>query len=318
MNPRPTDDPHDVLVVAPDVAVMAPTDEELARLARSLRPAASPQPHTAADLPAGAAIPPVDTTFRPTATGDVRLPGRQRTMGAQAIRAIIVALLLAACAGAAKISWLSYGDAAEAMIAQWAPQRVLALLLPQEKPALPAQPAPVALEAAVVVPAAPAPGAVEGAAPAATTAAADPAPSLGAMTNDLASARQEIEQLKASIEQLKASQQQMSRDLAKASENKASEVKASENKASETRAPDAKATGPNLRPKLSAHQGQAPTAPSRRPMPPPPPRQAAAYPPPPAAAPYVPRQAEPQPPTTAETLTDPELTSVPRPPMPLR
>jgi hypothetical protein len=249
-------------------------------------------------------------------------------MGAQAIRAIIVALLLAACAGAAKISWLSYGDAAEAMIAQWAPQRVLALLLPQEKPALPAQPAPVALEAAVVAPAAPpsaapAPGAVEGAAPAATTAAADPAPSLGAMTNDLASARQEIEQLKASIEQLKASQQQMSRDLAKASENKASEVKASEvkaseNKASETRAPDAKATGPNLRPKLSAHQGQAPTAPLRRPMPPPPPRQAAAYPPPPAAAPYVPRQAEPQPPTTAETLTDPELTSVPRPPMPLR
>jgi hypothetical protein len=55
---------------------------------------------------------------------------------------------------------------------------------------------------------------------------------------------------------------------------------------------------------------------ARKPMLPPP--QAAAYPalPPPAAAPYVPRQAEPQ--AATQTLADPELASVPRPPMPLR
>jgi hypothetical protein len=41
--------------------------------------------------------------------------------------------------------------------------------------------------------------------------------------------------------------------------------------------------------------------------------------PPQAAAPYVPRQAEPQPQFAAEPpQADPELSSVPRPPMPLR
>ena len=58
-----------------------------------------------------------------------------------------------------------------------------------------------------------------------------------------------------------------------------------------------------------------------QPLPPPPypPRQAMSAPPlPPAPAPYVPRHAEQLPPTTAETLDDPELTAVPRPPMPMR
>ncbi len=46
------------------------------------------------------------------------------------------------------------------------------------------------------------------------------------MARDLANVSQEVELLKASIAELKASQQQMARDLAKASENKASEQNA--------------------------------------------------------------------------------------------
>lgn len=329
MNPKPTDDPHDVIAVAPDVALMAPTDEELSKLARSLRDPANPQARTGADLPAGPTVPPVDTTFRPAAVGDVQVPGRRRTMGGRAVRAVIAAFLLAACTGATAIGWQSYGGAAKQMIARWAPQRVFASLLPLEKPALPAQPTPPAVEATAANPASPQPGspavtAPEGVAPATAAPSVDSAPSPGSMANDIASVRQEIEQLKASIEEIKAGQQQMSRDVAKASAAKASaakafEAKASEARPSETRASEVKASEPNLRPKLSAHPWRAPAAPARKPMPPLPPQQAAAYPTlPQPAAPYVPRQVETQPPTTAEPLADPELASVPRPPMPVR
>ena len=116
----------------------------------------------------------------------------------------------------------------------------------------------------------------------------------------------------------------MARDMAKAAEVKASEAKASE---------------PNLRPKISAPPRRVaartprPMAPAYSPPPqtmaaPAPPPAAAPYVPqatyvPPAAAPYVPRQPDytPRPPesqTTGAALTDPELSSVPRPPMPLR
>ncbi len=46
LTPKPNDDPHDVLVVAPDVVLVAPTDEELSRLAHSMRhPSNSADPH---------------------------------------------------------------------------------------------------------------------------------------------------------------------------------------------------------------------------------------------------------------------------------
>jgi hypothetical protein len=95
----------------------------------------------------------------------------------------------------------------------------------------------------------------------------------------------------------------MSRELAKASEAKGSEAKASEQ---------------NPRPRLAALPPRPAAMRVRKPMLPPP--QAAAYPalPPPAAAPYVPRQAEPPPQAATQTLGDPELASVPRPPMPVR
>src|SRR5665811_804368 len=89
LNPRRSDDPHDVLVVAPDVALMVPTDEELSKLARSLRHPADPLAPAAAGLSPGPTVPPVDTTFRPAAVGDVKLP----TTGGKAARTLTAALL---------------------------------------------------------------------------------------------------------------------------------------------------------------------------------------------------------------------------------
>ena len=137
---KQNDDPHDVLVVAPDVALVVPTDEELSKLAHTLRHPSAPQIRTGSEPPAGATVPPVDATFRP-AVSDVRVPGPRR-----AARVFTTALLLAGCAGAAAFAWQSYGDAARQMIAQWTPQRILTSLLPLEKSAPSAQPTPPAAE----------------------------------------------------------------------------------------------------------------------------------------------------------------------------
>ena len=245
---KQNDDPHDVLVVAPDVALVVPTDEELSKLAHTLRNPSAPQIctgseiRTGSELPAGATVPPVDATFRPS-VGDVRAPGARR-----AARVFTVALLLAVCAGAADFAWQSYGDVARQMIDQWTPQRILTMLLPLKESAPSAQ--PTASAAAEPVPAntapppsqAPVQAAAQPEAPGSTYTASHRADrcrpigrilrqSLSAMAHDLANAGQEIEQLKASIEQLKGSieqltagQQQISRDIAKASEqNKVSE-----------------------------------------------------------------------------------------------
>lgn len=303
-NQKLNDDPHDVLVVAPDVALVVPTEEELSRLARTMRQPSNSQIRPGSDVHAGATVPPVDTTFRPSAVSDGGVRGR-------AARAFKAALLLAVGAWAAAFAWQAYGEEAKSTIAPWVPQRVLALILPLEKPALAEQPTPPAVEAATAdptpaQPAPPAPATPEATAPTAAAPSADPAEQIRSMARDLASAGQQIEQLKASIEDLKAGQQQMSRELAKASEAKASEAKPSE---------------PNLRPRLAALPPRPAATRVRRPMPPlPPPPQAAAYPalPPPAAPPYAPRQVEPLPQATTQTLGDPELAAVPRPPMPVR
>ena len=313
LHQKQNDDPHDVLVVAPDVALVVPTDEELSRLAQTMRNPSGLQFHAGADFPAGATIPPVDTTFRP-AVGDVA--GRERTIGGRSARAFKAALLLALCTGAA-FAWQSYGDEARPMIAQWVPQGVLGLL-PLDRPAQAAQPvAPAVAAAADTAPAQPAPpvpAAPEAVAPAAAP-SVDSAEQLRSMARDLASAGQEIEQLKASIAELKAGQQQMSREIARTSESKASESKASEAKASDAKASEAKVSEQNPRPRLAALPPRPAAARAHKPMSPLPPPQAATYPalPPP---PYVPRQAEPQ--ATTQTLADPELASVPRPPMPVR
>jgi hypothetical protein len=315
LNPRRSDDPHDVLVVAPDVALMVPTDEELSKLARSLRHPADPLAPAAAGLSPGPTVPPVDTTFRPAAVGDVKLP----TTGGKAARALTAALLVVACTGGVSIAWQSYGGEAQAMIARWTPQRVLAWL-PLEKPA-PAAPA-VETTAANADPTqggAAAESAPAGVAPATAAPSAETVAAPGSMATELASARQQIEQLKASIEELKASQQQMSREVAKASEAKVSDAKVSDARVPEIRTSEVRAPEQNLRPKIPAHPPRTVAARTHKPMPPLPPQQAAMYPAsPPAPAPYVPRQVEPPPQTTGQQLTDPELATVPRPPMPLR
>jgi hypothetical protein len=321
LKPKQTDDPHDILVVAPDVARVAPpdADEELANLLReAARHHSDPQTHTGSDSPAAppvprvdTPVPPVDTTFRPTAVNDLLVAGHRRSIGGRAVRAF-TALLLAACIGGAAIAWQSSGTLAKQVIAKWAPKLILTSLLPSENTEPPAQPAPPAVQAADAnaappQPAPPVQSAAQSVASATAAPSADSAQLIQSMARDLASVGQEVEQLRASIEQLKAGQQQMSRDAAKTSEVKASEVKASEVKASEQ----------NLRPKTSAISALPPRPPAaraRKPMPPPyyPPLQAAAASAlpqtaaPQTAAPYVPRKPEP-PPQAAQPPADPEL-----------
>jgi hypothetical protein len=296
LDPKLSDDPHDVLVVAPDVVLVVPTDEELSRLARSMRHDSKPQARTEPDFSEGAAVPPVDTTFR-------AVPVNRPSLRARAMRRFF-GFLLALCLGVAAAAWQAYGDAAKQMIAAWAPQVVLTSPPPPENPALAGQPGSPAAQASAEQAAPAQPAAAESAAPPAAAPAAESSPQ--SMARDLAAAQQQIEQLKASIEQLKAGQEQMSRDVAKSS--------------------DAKASEQNLRPKISALPPRPAAAPARKPVPSFRPTQAAAAPMlPPAAAPYVPprqpdyapRQIEPLPPPPAPPPLDPELTAVPRPPLPL-
>ena len=315
LTPKPNDDPHDVVVVAPDAVRVAPADDEISELLRgAARHRADAQVRAAPDSPEGTTIPPVDTTFRPAALDDAG-PSMLRRLARG-----FAAVLLAACIGGGALVWKAYGDVATKQIAKLATQLVMMVT---EKPDVAAQPAAPAVQAAATVATPPARAAAESA-----PAAADPAPSQTSAARDLASLTQQIEQLKASVEQLKASQQQMSRDLAKTSEVRASEAKVIE---------------PNLRPKIPAPPPHRVAARPPRPVPPPyapPPQTLAAPAPPPAAAPYVPRadapyvpqtgapyvprpdyavrSPEPPPRNSGEALTDPELSSVPRPPMPLR
>jgi hypothetical protein len=295
LKPKQSDDPHDVLMVAPDAVMVAPTDEELSKLAHTLRQ--NPPPRTGSDLNAGPTVPPVDTTFRPAAVGDIPVPGRRRSIGARAARTF-TALLFAACIGVAAIAWQSSSNVAKQLIATWAPQFILTSWLPLENPARPAQPTPPAVEAAAANAGSPQPASLAQTASAGVTPTATLSPEsaqlLQSMARDLATVGQEIEQLKASIAELKASQQQMSRDVARASEQ-------------------------SMRPRISAPPTRSAAARARTPMPSLPPPQAAAAPTSPqAVAPSGPRQPEPQPQATAQPQADPELASVPRPPMPVR
>jgi len=307
LKPKLPDDPHDILVVAPDAVRVAPADEASDPIRDLMRGTPSaPQIHPGSDFSAGAAVPPVDTNFRPTAVNDVMAP-RRGSFGRRALRAV-TALLLTACIGGAAVAWQHHGAAAERLIAEWAPLFARSTAQPAEK-VLAAQPTLAAAQADTTSASTPPPAAqpqpvAETAPPTAAAAPPDQPPSMETMARDLANAGQEIEQLKASIEQLKASQQQL---VAMVSEK---------NSAQAVRAKRPPQPAPPPRP-------VAALAPARKPppLPPPPslpPRPATAAPLQTAPAPYVPRRAEQLPPTTAETLDDPELPYVPRPPMPLR
>src|ERR1700676_2056253 len=110
-NPK-QDDPHDVLVVAPDVVPVAHADEELPRMARDAKSRPwDRQTRTGPDLSAGPSTPPVDT-FRAAAVNGVQVPSGQSSMGGRAFRTLI-GLLLAVCISVPAIAWQSYGDAAK-------------------------------------------------------------------------------------------------------------------------------------------------------------------------------------------------------------
>jgi hypothetical protein len=188
------------------------------------------------------------------------VPGKRPWLGGRAVRGFI-GLMLAGCIGVAAIAWQSpYGDAARQIIARWAPQLVLTSSLPLERPGLPAQPSPPAVQAKAAPPQ-PAPqaqAAPEDVAPTAATLSPELTQLLQSMARDLATLGQAIEQLKVSQQQmardhvnavdlLRASQEQMARVIAKASEAKASEQ--------------------NLRPKPSAPPPRPTGAPTRKPVP---------------------------------------------------
>jgi hypothetical protein len=314
LKPKPTDDPHDFLVVSPDAVRVVPGEEELSDLLRAAaRQQADPQIHVEAGSVAAPPVPPVDTTFRPSAVNDVLGSGGGPSMSGRVGRAF-AALLLAACIGAAAVGWQAFGYAGKKLIVKWTPQFVLTSLS-IDKWGLSAPSSPPSIEASTSdasQSAAPARSEPEAVAANAASRSSDSAQLLQSMARDIASVSQEVEQLKATIEQLKAGQQQMSRDAAKVSESKASENKAPENRASEQ----------NARARMLAPPRPV-VARAHKPVPAPYPAQA--YPPAQAAAPYVPqayvpRQPEPLPPSpaTVQPQLEPGFESAPRPPMPVR
>ncbi|WFU19830.1 hypothetical protein [Bradyrhizobium sp. CB3481] len=154
---------------------------------------------------------------------------RRSSRGRPALRGFIGLLLTAGICTAA-FAWHSYGDAARPMIAQWAPQLAAASSLPSETPKVAADKPPAvqlaAADAAISQLPAPAQTAAQDAV---NPIAPETAQLLQTMARDLASMRQEIEQLKAgqevlaretaeNAEQLKESREQTARAIAAVSE----------------------------------------------------------------------------------------------------
>jgi len=305
VKPKQADDPHDLLEVAPGVALVAPsnaadpTDEELSNL---LRAAARQRPggktRKTSEVVAGPSAPPVDTTFRAAAVNNVRRKAGRRSMGKWTIRGGVIGVVLALSVVVGFAAWQSYGDATTQMVAMWIPQRDPAPSASPQDAGVAEQPSPAGGQAAEVTLA---PEQSRQSAPQAIVPAAASAPSetptLQSMARDVATLEQKVEQLQATIEQLKASQDQMFRDVAKGSEARASEQ--------------------NLRPRTPQPAPRLAVAPPRKPNPVFRQPQVTAPVSPPSPAPYyAQRQPESLPPA-APQLADPELSSVPRPPMPL-
>jgi hypothetical protein len=224
LTPRPADDPHDFVVVPPDMVRVVPSDDELSHVLRdAARHLGDTQAHAESGFANETPVPAVDTTFRATAVDDL-LPAPRSPFGNLALRGL-TAFAFAAFTCAAGIAWQFYGGPAKQVIADWTPLALTSSQASEEStqgaaPAVDAAAPAVDAAAPNEAPAQPVPAASTAAEAAAkATAALSPDQSkLQSMARDLASAGQQIEQLKASIAELKAGQQQMSRELAKASE----------------------------------------------------------------------------------------------------
>jgi hypothetical protein len=321
MTPKTAEDSRDFIVVPSDQVKIDPPEDELTGLLRAAArhhadqgaPAASGSPAPATPVPA------VDATFRATAVND-DVPGIAPSFGRRVKRAA-AALLLAVGIGGAALGWQTFGYAAKKALLSWAPKWAIAASLPLDKLGLsteskPSEDQPDATPSqadATPAPAADAPAqnAADSTAPA-TVAASAAAPSSDAataqqmqsMARDLANANQVIETLKASIAELKAGQQQMAHELAKAAEQnaKARVASATQHAAAAARkpapvySPTAAAAAPAYRPVPSSYSAQAAVPQAT------PPAAGQTY-----AAPV---QLQPH--------ADPELASVPRPPMPVQ
>src|SRR3981189_1004211 len=63
LKPKQTDAPHNIVVVAPAAVAVAPADQQLSsRLHDAARRLSQAQARAGSDVPAGAVVPPVDTT----------------------------------------------------------------------------------------------------------------------------------------------------------------------------------------------------------------------------------------------------------------
>jgi hypothetical protein len=318
-------DPHDVFAIESILAARA--DHRAPPLAHDAShdpvgpqaSAAAPQVQIAPEIrpDMGASAPPVVPTSRATdiqvennRPAEIRvddlMPLTERPTSKWGKR--IVMGLLGLCSAIVAAAWQHYGDHAKAMAVSWTPQSVVAALSPSETPPA-AQPAsaPV-IQAAVPDQTATTeqPG-VQPAALATSEQAAAPAtvPSaesgqLQSMAQDLAAMTRQVEELKASIAQLRTSHAQMAREVAKATEARASEAR-----------PPEQAARPRVAAVPSVPPPRAAAPPARKP----PPAQATYIPPvQPLPPPPAPVQAQPAPPPQ---LAD-DGAPVVRPPMPLR
>src|SRR6476661_2422446 len=155
LNARPTDDPHDFVVVPPDAVRVVPSEDELSHVLRdAARHLSDPQAHAESGA---AAVPPVDASFRASAVDDILAPRRRSSFGIWASRGL-TAFLFAALTGVAGIAWQFYGAPVKQMIAEWTPVALSSSQAAAE-PATPAQASadePAAANAAASPPAAPA------------------------------------------------------------------------------------------------------------------------------------------------------------------
>jgi hypothetical protein len=275
---KPCDDPCDVVAVAPDAVRVAPSDEELSDLLHQAARARSDTKTASSSVSPEGRTAPPVDTAFRAASVDDVLGSGGRSIVGRAGRGLI-ALLLATCIGLAAVAWKSYGDTAKKKIAKFATHFVVTSALPSEE------------DAPATAPAVPAVAAAETAPKPIATAAEPPSPEsaqlLQSMARDLSALTREVEQLKVGMEQLKVSQQ-TPREVGQSSEQKPR----ARTSALTLRAGDTRSRKPSF----------AAPAPAAAPAF----RQ--------AAEPYfVPRQPEPQ-----LGSADPGVSSVPRPPMPVR
>jgi len=306
-------DPHDVFAIESILAARA--DHRAPPLAHdpASQPAA-PQVHVAPEISVAAA-PQVEPVFHATdvrniqvdsiksdeiRVDDLKPPGEKLTP--KWMKRIVMGLL-GLCGAIAAAAWQHYGDHAKAMAVSWTPQSVVAALSPSETPPA-AQPASAAVIQAAVPdqtatteqPAAPA---TSEQAPTPATVPSAESGQLQSMAQDLAAMTRQVEELKASIAQLRTSHAQMAREVAKATDARASEAR-----------PPEQAARPRVAAVPSVPPPRAAAPPARKP----PPAQAAYIPPvQPLPPPPAPVQAQPAPPPLAD-----DGAPVVRPPMPLR